>query len=147
MTSADLDFKPFLFLNGYQDNLGVGTGWYPLIYDLCTKLLEYLCNYRAGDKAFLTNFRVILIKEKFGGLWFHTEGGDSCTNNLISYYENKSYTVCELCGKDGQPRPLSWIKTLCKKCYWDALISWEFKYCLVSVWRRIWLFFDWLFSK
>jgi len=37
MTSADLDFKPFLFLNGYQDNLGVVTGWYPLSYDLCTK--------------------------------------------------------------------------------------------------------------
>ena len=54
------------------------------------------------------------IKEKFGGLRFYTDGGESLgLRAAIDRAERQSYRVCEVCGEPGIKRLGGWIKTLC----------------------------------
>ncbi|MDP3792932.1 MAG: hypothetical protein Q8Q89_04375 [bacterium] len=87
-----------------------GDGWFGLIKELCEKL-------RVLN---LKDFRVLQVKEKFGGLRFYV----NCVElekaeeayRLIDEAESKSLTVCEECGKPGKPNKIGWIKTLCDNC-------------------------------
>lgn len=55
------------------------------------------------------------IKEKFGGLRFYVNGGDDHLDKLIEEAENKSYTVCEVCGAAAtMVKERGWYLTLCK---------------------------------
>ncbi len=93
----------------------VGEGWESLLDEIFEAV---------GD----TPIVIHQVKEKFGGLRFYysfsmTEGPifeDEMDKieNVIEEIEEKSYTVCEYCGSSGSLRnDLSWIKTLCDKCY------------------------------
>ena len=83
-------------------------------------------------------YRIVQVKEKFGGLRFYLEEGPlrldllgpgrrvSMTGKprknaeifkLISRAETRSFTICETCGKPGKPRKGVWIKTLCLRCH------------------------------
>jgi hypothetical protein len=71
-----------------------------------------------------THFRVVQVKEKFGGLHFYYMGGDAQFAGLVSMTELLSYRICEACGawatatrtprdpETGKPRGL-WAATLC----------------------------------
>jgi hypothetical protein len=90
-------------------------GWFPLLDDLMTKLEQSLSTL---DDDF--DFRVLQIKEKFGGLRFYAKTkGDwvsprSIWHQLIEEAETKSYTICEICGAPGKLRKdRPWIRTLC----------------------------------
>jgi len=62
--------------------------------------------------------RISQVKEKFGGLRFYINHGTNEIFDLIHEYENKSYTVCEVCGKAGKCRnDIGWIRTLCEEHY------------------------------
>ena len=84
-------------------------GWHPLIFKLIKDIAEL-----DKDKS----VKVHQIKEKFGGLRFYIDSGTDEMYKLISEAENKSYTICEMCGKQGKSRgDLAWVRTLCNRCY------------------------------
>lgn len=68
----------------------VGDGWLPLVKELIEKLID------AG-----WNREVTQVKEKFAGLRFYINGGTDEIFNIIQEAEDKSYNICEICGKPG----------------------------------------------
>lgn len=102
------------------------SGWYDLLDELMTKIEE-----NDPEKT----VRVVQIKEKLGGLRFYTarspvvmdifgvgsfsmeKSGDPMEiSDIIDEYQDKSYTVCELCGKPGRLcSDSAWLKTVCKE--------------------------------
>jgi len=89
-----------------------GDGWFDLIDDLSSKL-EPL-----GVEA-------VQVKEKFGGLSFYLNRYPDKARDIVHKASEKSYEICEICGKDGElRRDLGWIRTLCGGCYKDE-VKWK----------------------
>jgi hypothetical protein len=107
----DLGMQANLMCFGFE----FGDGWFDLIYQLCADLEEEYQKLspeaiaEAGDDSYI----VFQAKEKFGGLRFYMDSGTEEMYNLASAAEEKSFTICEYCGKEGKPRRGGWIKTLC----------------------------------
>lgn len=99
---------PLVFANmseaAYSD---LPDGWVNLVDELCSKLtpllVESYANYPLN--ASMIGITVDQIKEKFGGLRFYcsflTEDPDlwGKANSIIDEYEDKSYDVCQISGK------------------------------------------------
>ena len=81
-----------------------GNGWYPLIKDLITDLIEL-----GWDK------QVCQVKEKFGTLRFYIQAGTDEHYNYISFAESMSGVTCETCGKPGKRLGRGWIYTACEE--------------------------------
>jgi len=81
-----------------------GDGWYPLIKDLITDLIEL-----GWDK------QTCQVKEKFGGLRFYINGASEEIYKRIQTAEDLSYETCETCGEKGELKLVGWYKTLCDK--------------------------------
>jgi len=116
MTSLNLNLAMRDFLQGRKDLSirrpeSIGKGWIPLLEQLCIQL------YRLG-----WNKEVLQIKEKCGHLCFYVrlksqpEKSREAIRDVISYYVQKSMTVCERCGDNASIRTGNWIKTLCDHC-------------------------------
>ena len=88
--------------------LCVGPGWGKLIEDL----------YKICDED---DIAVYQVKEKWGGLRFYVGGAPEEVLDMIEFAEKESFKICEQCGKPGEPRGGSWVKTLCDECY----INWK----------------------
>ena len=85
----------------------VGVGWYPLIKDLISDLIEL-----GWDK------QTCQVKEKFGGLRFYINGASDGVHKRIGVAEDLSYKTCETCGEKGELRTnIGWHTTLCDKHY------------------------------
>jgi len=100
-------FQRFNFFDLDKYGITCGNGWYNLINELCVNL-ESL-NFKG---------KVLQIKEKFGGLRFYCSSGLTEEQyKVILEAEEKSYTICECCGKPGKLRKGNniWIRTLCDK--------------------------------
>ena len=82
----------------------VTEGWYQLISNLITELIELGWNKK-----------VLQVKEKFGGLRFYIDSEDMPESGLevIRKYESKSYEICDVCGGEGVLRSGSWLRTQC----------------------------------
>jgi hypothetical protein len=91
------------FEDGYSAYIGVGEGWYPLLFELDERLSEIDPDYRIAQ-----------IKEKFGGLRYYIESKRyDKAQEIVDEIEDRSYTICEITGKPGRPtRKNGWIKTL-----------------------------------
>lgn len=86
-------------------------GWHPMIHELLDKI-QAIVDREGYD------FRVTEIKEKFGGLRVYMDCETEEISRLIREYEQKSFSICEVCGESGKTRDLNgWYKTLCNKCY------------------------------
>jgi len=84
-----------------------GDGWFDLIWKLCEDI------ERAVPPE---GFNVAQVKEKYGGLRFYAGPCSEEVFNLISEAEDKSYSICEICGAPGKLRDdRGWILTLCDK--------------------------------
>ena len=81
-----------------------GDGWYPLIKNLITDLIEL-----GWDK------QVCQVKEKFGALRFYINTGSDEIFKRIRNAEDLSYETCETCGEKGELKLVGWYKTLCNK--------------------------------
>ena len=117
---------PFLNKGGCLCSCAVG--WYDLIDELCGKISE---RYKLEGKE--PDIFIDEIKEKYGTLRveyshdnFSDDNGDpnkkaaleNDIESLVDEYEEKSKTVCEMCGAPGKLREdLPWIQTLCVSCY------------------------------
>jgi hypothetical protein len=86
---------------------GCDEGWYPLIQELISDLIELGWNKEINQ-----------VKEKFGGLRFYINDGSSEIHEKIIEAERKSYTICEVCAESGKLRKdLGWLLTLCDSHY------------------------------
>jgi len=85
-----------------SDNFLIAPGWYGLVKKLIEDLIALGWNKEIFD-----------VEEKFGGLRFSINGGTKEMLERIEKAENDSYTICEICGKQGKPRDGRWIRTLC----------------------------------
>lgn len=89
-----------------------GDGWFALIKTLC----EHLTALQLGKQ-----FRVVQVKEKFGGLRFYVGNIPTAKANeayaLIDDAEGKSFEICELCGKPGTLHDDGWMMTRCNTCW------------------------------
>jgi hypothetical protein len=82
----------------------VGEGWSIFINNLYDAKPKYT--------------RVVQVKEKFGQLRFYVSIAPNWYFDLINYYQNESYNICEICGKEGKVREdLGWLLTLCNEHY------------------------------
>ena len=87
-------------------------GWLQMIADLIAELLV------AG-----WNKQICQIKEKLGGLRFYINSGSDEVHEIISKYEELSYSTCEVCGEAGEIRKdcgwhgSRWYKTMCDSHY------------------------------
>ena len=95
-------------LDKWKDD--VGQGWQPLIEVLDEQLT-----------ALDPDYRIVQVKEKFGGLRYYigmSEGcpNTDCINAIIKTIESLSFRVCEDCGRPGETREDGWIRTLCNEC-------------------------------
>lgn len=89
-------------------------GWKDLLWELCEKIEKELNE----NPELKENFEVLQVKEKFGGLRFYIIDGNDNINDSIDEAEEKSYTVCEVCGSpvSEQTKINGWVSTVCEKC-------------------------------
>ena len=85
----------------------VEQGWYPLIKDLITDLINLGWNKE-----------ITQVKEKWGGLRFYINDGSDEVFNRIHKAEKESLTICEITGKVGELRTdIPWFRTLSDEEY------------------------------
>lgn len=102
---------PKMFQPGYG-GFAIGAGWWPIIESLCARIQQYT-NWKNKDVEQVEQVKVTQIKEKFGGLRFYYDGGDSYVDGLVDMAEEWAGKTCEMCGKPGHSRGGGWIRTLC----------------------------------
>lgn len=118
MQISEVDWAPFqtefphLFRRAELRDMAVGEGWFELLWALSTSLEVVAAQ---GAASGLRPFRIVQVKEKFGGLRFYT-AGDITTEarTLIQEACTRSESVCEACGEPGNRCMIdNWIETLC----------------------------------
>lgn len=87
-------------------------GWYGLLESLCEAI-------QAASPP--DQFKIIQVKEKFGGLRVYADGYTDEIRSLLYDAETDSFEVCELCGskdgvKVGAKDGTRWVRALCEKC-------------------------------
>lgn len=97
------------------------SGWLPLI----RPLIDYIDSYNQ-HKPESEQIIILQIKQKFGGLSFHTNFTDETLERMIEQVQQKSLHVCEKCGSTEQvdgifikiqgKTVLPRVKTLCIRC-------------------------------
>ena len=98
--------------------MGIGfrcdDGWYDLIYSLCERLEPMVA--ALGDRA--SDFQIVQVKEKFGGLRFYVDGSNAEIEEAIDSASELSIVTCEVCGNPGslEEDATRWWKTLCATC-------------------------------
>lgn len=90
----------------------IGEGWHSLVSTLI-RGIDYRLNPPYNPRKEPIEFYLDQVKEKFGGLRFYYTGGDEYIAGMVSFAENLSTTICEVCGKPGHRRDGRWIRTLC----------------------------------
>lgn len=92
-----------------------GPGWFELIADTITKLIDLGWNKEVSD-----------VKEKFGGLRFYVPYVlPEDQEKIINDAEVKSFTICENCSKPGKYRIKFWMRTQCDKCNKEYLAGFD----------------------
>lgn len=92
---------------GFETHLG----WFPLIESLCEKIQGELDKLEDNSE-----FYVVQIKEKFGGLRFYMNKSTDAINELITQAELEADTTCEKCGDPGTIENIgNWVNCFCEK--------------------------------
>ena len=90
--------------------LECGDGWFQLIFELCEAL------EKQSDLEGVEMPEARQIKEKFGGLRIYVSGTTKSMLDIIDRAEDKSETICEICGETGKVyKTRGWMKTRCLK--------------------------------
>ena len=101
------------FHEDWQKRLDVQAGWIPLLITLHNSIAIIEPNYK-----------IFQIKEKFGGLRYYIDYPSDISKeakeiifNLIHSAEQQSFTICEICGQQGELSKTNyWFKTRCSVC-------------------------------
>lgn len=90
--------------------LECGDGWYQLIHNLCTDIMNY-CRAKGLRIPVAEQ-----VKEKFGRLRFYVDEANQGLYDIIDHYEKASGYTCEVCGEGGKTIAKNhWLTTLCEK--------------------------------
>lgn len=90
----------------YQSLIGIGDGWFKILWDLSKELSKLDPIPRA-----------LQVKEKFGTLRFYYDNGSDEAHTLVHEAELKSALTCETCGAAGNLRGTGWLRTECDECH------------------------------
>jgi len=116
---------PAMFSQRYG-GIAVGAGWWPIVKLLCANIQGHI-DWMNERRALLQKENphnlvipeqveqvvVSQIKEKFGGLRFYYDGGDTYIRGLVTMAEAWASIACEECGAPGRTRGDGWVKVLC----------------------------------
>lgn len=106
----------------------VDDGWYSIIDSMCG-IIQHHIDSREKDyqrqqvKLYdweteivppVPQVVAVQVKEKFGGLRFYYNGGDSFIRGVVTMADTMSNKLCEECGSPGTHTKGGWIKTLCE---------------------------------
>lgn len=88
----------------------VNDGWYELIKNLLHTINCYVARGPLDGQ-----FKIVTIKEKFGGLRVYSDHADEFIEGAIALAECLSNNICEVCGSPGQNLSKGgWLKTRCE---------------------------------
>lgn len=80
--------------------------------EICEEILEELISTNT-----LETYRIIQVKEKFGGLRWYDEGGsDRIGQEIVPKYAARSMQTCIHCGKPATKKSTGWIAPWCDDC-------------------------------
>lgn len=100
-----VELDPY-FVGGVAE-FAIGPGWSKIVLDLHHEMVKVEPEYK-----------ILQVKEKFGGLRYYTEPSTEAMRVLTLHAERKAWCTCYECGASGEVRPLgggSFI-TLCDVC-------------------------------
>jgi hypothetical protein len=80
------------------------------LWRLCEDLQPLVA---AFEEASSIQFKILQVKEKFGGLRVYVNDANDAIRQRIETAALESFHTCEICGQPGELREESWIKTLC----------------------------------
>lgn len=89
-----------------------GDGWYDILDSLCGQIQNHLDWVNKKEET-VKQVVAVQVKEKFGGLRFYYEGGDSTVDGMVRMAESWAARTCEVCGNRGILRGGGWLRTLC----------------------------------
>ena len=101
-------------LSGMGIGFRCGNGWYDIIYRLCERLEPLVA--ALADRP--SDFQIVQVKEKMGGLRFYVEGSNDEIEAAIDSACELSVLTCEVCGNPGslEQDATGWWETLCATC-------------------------------
>ena len=100
------DIRHTLMPRGFTND----DGWFDILWRLCEDLEPLVA---AFEEASGSQFEVLQVKEKFGGLRVYVNDANEAIDQRIETAIQESFHTCEVCGQPGTLREDSWIKTLC----------------------------------
>ena len=105
----------FHMIPSYTELDAMPIGWRKCFgIQICKEIKQALLD--CGGRKMLKNYRIMQIKEKFGGLRWYDQGGCEETSKIIQKYEYISYRTCIICGKTASYLTTGWIEPYCEKC-------------------------------
>jgi len=104
--------KKYPNLYAYNKSITCGPGWYALIDELSSKLEKMIIELDLPkyDRPVATQ-----IKEKYGTLRFYLSTETDEMSDAIEEADEKSETICEVCGKEGKLYDTGWYVVRCDK--------------------------------
>lgn len=116
---ADRQDKNFVFV------ISCGSGWKNIIFNLVAEMDKIWTGYmrKPGRDA----WKLLQLKEKFGGLRFYVQYPESEDSDAkdrkeqsyaaIDFAETQAWKTCERCGKEGHTMSFRYyIATVCDEC-------------------------------
>ena len=104
-THTELDAMP----EGWRNKFGI---------QMCKEIKQSLL--KTGGRKALKSYRIVQIKEKFGGLrWYDAWSTDEILHTIIPKYEKISFETCIHCGKPAQYVSAGYISPYCEDCIDD----------------------------
>lgn len=104
------EIKNYDYSYTWLDSLPVG--WNKAFGEkMCAEIAEAL--KKSGN---IEEYRIIEIKEKWGGLRWYDAGGTDETYEIIEKYEKISEKTCVKCGAPATKESVGWISPWCDGC-------------------------------
>ncbi len=114
---------PLLFRGRDSYGFECNSGWFDIIATLCHDIEKLIAEMPEIERFHEPQwggefmYGIAQVKEKYGTLRFYMHSEPDGAQDLIEAAEIASSKTCEFCGKPGEIRRLSWIRTLCDEDY------------------------------
>ncbi len=108
---------PICFIPTYTELEQMPKGWREAFgLQMCEEIKQELKKHKGA----LRRYRILQIKEKFGGLrWYDAWSTDKILNDIIPKYKAMSFKTCIDCGKPAEYISRGWISPYCSDCAKD----------------------------
>ena len=107
--------RVFHFIPTYTELDAMPDGWRKKFgLQMCEEIKQALLSEKDGKKL-LKNYRIMQIKEKFGGLRWYDNVSTKKVSEIINKYEYISMKTCIVCGEPATYISNGWISPYCDK--------------------------------